>query len=269
MPCTFMHPYSHSYTSIFYSQLSAGCMYWRSTVGVRERATMLHLTQPPSNITLHHSAPHTPPTDPHPRPCLPSFPTPRFSVTPTTPSTYLAPRQAAGYVSGYGCVVWLALCLTSRSACRLRWCQVLAVLCGYHLDFTICLHSRRGGSGGAVQLQLGLMVTKKKGHCIGPLCQHPQWAPPESTRADPNPLGLRLGPSEPARTPSESAEPHRNHQAPIRTTWVSSEPPEPHRDPLGLVRVYLSVSEFALVNRIAPVCVRACAPTVSLTSISI
>ena len=62
MPCTFMHPYSHSYTSIFYSQLSAGCMYWRSTVGVRERATMLHLTQPPSNITLHHTS--HPPTHP-------------------------------------------------------------------------------------------------------------------------------------------------------------------------------------------------------------
>ena len=185
-------------------------------------------------------------------------------MTPTTPSTYLAPRQAAGYVSGYGCVVWLALCLTSRSACRLRWCQVLAVLCGYHLDFTICLHSRRGGSGGAVQL--GLMVTKKRA-LHKPLV--PATPPSGPHPSQLGPIRIRSGPSEPARTPSESAEPHRNHQAPIRTTWVSSEPPEPHRDPLGLVRVYLSVSEFTLVGRIAPVCVRACAPTVSLTSISI
>ena len=151
----------------------------------------------------HHSAPSTPPTDQHLCPCLSSSPTPRFSVTPTTPSTYLAPRQAAGYVSGSGCVVWLALCLTSRSACRLRWCQVLAVLCGYPLDFTICLQSAAAAEPCSWDLWL-----EKKGNCIGPLCPHPQLAHPSQL----GPIRTISGPSEPARTPSESAEPHRNHQ---------------------------------------------------------
>ena len=155
----------------------------------------------------------------------------------------------------------MALCLTSRSACRLRWCQVLAVLCGYPLDFTICLQSAAAAEPCSWDLWL-----EKKGNCMGPLCPHPQLAPSESTQADPD----HLGPiTEPARTPSESAEPHRNHQAPIRTTWVSSEPPEPHRNPLGRsCPCALVCVRIFLVHPIVSVCVRACAPTVPLASIS-
>ena len=128
MPCTFMHPYSHSYTSIFYSQLSAGCMYWRSTVGVRERATMLHLTQPPSNTTLHHT--------PHPhRPTPPSLLAviSNAQVQHDSDDTFDIPRSSAGG----------GLCL------RFWVCGVVGPLS----DYTICLQTAVvPGSGCALWL---------------------------------------------------------------------------------------------------------------------
>ena len=149
-------------------------------------------------------------------------------MTPTTPSTYLAPRQAAGYVSGSGCVVWLALCLTSRSACRLRWCQVLAVLCGCHLDFTICLHSRRQRRSRAA----GTYGYKKKRALHRPLVPTPPVGPTrvnsgrsESARAHQNqlvPHPNQLSPIGTTRPPSEPPGSHPNHLSPIGTPWVLS-----------------------------------------------
>ena len=148
-------------------------------------------------------------------------------MTPTTPSTYLAPRQAAGYVSGYGCVVWLALCLTSRSACRLRWCQVLAVLCGYPLDFTICLQSAAAAEPCSWDLWL-----QKKRALHKPLVPTPPVGPTrvnsgrsESARAHQNqlvPHPNQLSPIGTTRPPSEPPGSHPNHLSPIGTPWVLS-----------------------------------------------